>query len=479
MKSRKRELISSQIGPLKQVFEEQFLFHTQTYQIPSESSIQLLNKMLSEFVTQNPPSSLTIFYYGGHGYRGEETGKLKLAAKVKPYTQGDSSIFYQDILNILKHLPGDLLLILDTCYAGGATYHHKLRQRIELLAATAHNQMTPSPQQKGSFTPVLAEKLSLLLTENPHGFLVSDLFVALDYDDDLKRKPRWYMQSEKDYGRIFLCPLAPRPAELTEATLHLCLSIAEPPDTRVLHDIATGLRFIPHVKKISIGDLNAPEETIKGLRKMINVAHMFRWWARRAQRTLEAKKGNSLERGGSLAVHDWCQAASFKLGSDEEMVSVRIKGLFPSPRPEEPGAAQLPVNEPLPRVLLDRQDVLHSATTISNASSSCSNLYPLLADASDTASNASSCYSNLFSRSSQAGETTPTSSVGVNTGSPVEELSQLATQQEKEKKKRRRRPRKKKRTEQIPATSGSPIYLYTVGFSVTAVILLLLFLCTS
>ncbi|KAI9868156.1 MAG: hypothetical protein M1813_006901 [Trichoglossum hirsutum] len=457
-----------EVEPLKQVFEGQFRFRTGSYQIPSERPIQSLNQELTALVNEMPPGSLTIFYYGGHGYRGEETKKLKFAAKATPFAKGDSTIFYQDILDTLKHLDGDLLVILDTCYAGKATYHHKLRGRIELLAATAHDRMAAGPLRKGSFTPALVEKLGLLLKEDPHGFLVSDLFAALDYDDDLKIKPRWYPQSDRDYGRIFLCPQRERRDGSTEATLHLCLSIAEPPDARVLNDIANGLRLVPHVHKITVGDLNAPDETIKELRLMINVAHMVRNWARRARKILEGKKGYALEHAKPLAVHDWSQAASFKLESDKEMAPVRIRRFCPSPNPEEPFAAQTTMDRPPPEILLGEPDApsaddIHTAPDGLNG---LSNPYSLLADTSDTSVNSSIHLSPTF-HSSRENERSSASDIGDD---------RPATSK---KKRRSRRTRKKNRCEDIPETHRTWAYSYGIPVSVTVTVLLLLYVCAN
>ncbi|KAI9773662.1 MAG: hypothetical protein M1840_006936 [Geoglossum simile] len=430
-----------ELGPLKRVFEDEFLFRTQFYRIPSEQSMKALNKELSK--VDNPPGGLTIFYYGGHGYIGEETGKLKFAAKGDRYTEGN--LFYQDIINALKLLDGDLLLILDTCFAGGAIYHHKLRRAIELLAATAHDRMTPGPERMGSFTPVLADKLRLLLKEKPRGFLVSELFYSLDIDDRLKIKPRWYPQSEMDCGRIFLCPQVQPPAVQTEATLHLCLSIAEPPDTRVLLDIGNSLRFTPHVKKITIGDLNAPDETIKDLRRMATVAHMFRWWARRARERFEANESHSWRHETSQSLHGAAQAASPRQNPAGKTISVRIPELFTSPR-----RMVRPKNKPLPRILLDGRDPPTS-----------SNPYSLLADASRHHANPHLLHTD---------EATPTSSAEGDT-SLTEEISRPVDRPGR--RGRRRGRRKMKRTEQPPIAR---IPLCNTSASITGATLIILFI---
>jgi hypothetical protein len=447
-----------QLEPLKLVFEDKFLFRTQFYQIPSEQPMKALNKELSQ--VDNPPGGLTIFYYGGHGYIGEETGKLKFAAKANRFSNGN--LFYQDIINTLKLFDGDLLLILDTCFAGGAIYHHKLRRAIELLAATAHDRMTPGPERRGSFTPVLADKLKSLLEENPRGFLVSELFYSLDIDDRLKIKPRWYPQSEMDCGRIFLSPQVQQPAALTEATLHLCLSIAEPPDTRVLLDISNALRFIPHVKKITISDLNAPDETIKGLKRMITVAHLFRWWARRARKRLETNEGNSLGQETSQPVYGATQAASPRQKPGGETIPVRISELFPSPVPKKISELR-PRNKPPPKILLDGRDP-----------PTCSNPYSLLADTGGPASSTSNGYYNANPHLPLAGEVTPTSSAEGNT-SLTKELNQLTARPGK---RSRRRTRKKgKRTEQAlqPPVTRTPLYSAPASITAATLLILLLF----
>ncbi|KAH0565179.1 hypothetical protein GP486_001425 [Trichoglossum hirsutum] len=382
---------SAEIGPLKEVFEGKFQFLTQSYKIPQQDPMLALNKRLSEFVFANKRDNLTIFYYAGHGYVGYETEKLKFAAKAVLNTQGNPTIFYQDILNTLKHVQGDLLLILDTCYAGGATYHHKLRTRVELLAATAHDKLAPSPAKPGSFTPLLVKKLKALLRKKPHGFLVSELFESFDYDDQVAIKPRWYLQSEIDYGRLVLRPQQHNRSRSTEATLHLCLRLEEPPDARVLQDIAKNLQIIPHVRDILIGDLNAPPETIREIMKMVRVAHLFRRWAKRTRTKLQ-------ESSKSLALYDLAGGPSFKL----KPVKQKLEPSQGEGRNGTgPQAIPLEGQDPLP---------MNSASPASGS---------LLVSITDATSTVSRDHSNLPTHSPQTGDAIPASDlVGHSNGQP-------------------------------------------------------------
>ncbi len=74
---------NTEVVLLRELFEEKFHFETQTFQIPSKKcSTALMAKVAAFCMEYDSPDCLTIIYYGGHGYSGQETGSFKLAAKV-------------------------------------------------------------------------------------------------------------------------------------------------------------------------------------------------------------------------------------------------------------------------------------------------------------------------------------------------------------------------------------------------------------
>ena len=66
---------------LRQLFEEDFKFETECFEIPSSRWETALHKRLADFCYRyDSPEDLAIIYYGGHAYLGQETKEFKLAA---------------------------------------------------------------------------------------------------------------------------------------------------------------------------------------------------------------------------------------------------------------------------------------------------------------------------------------------------------------------------------------------------------------
>lgn len=60
--------VKSEIITLRAVFEKQFNFKVEEWQIPAESSTRALQTKLYNFQhAHQDPKELLIFYYGGHG----------------------------------------------------------------------------------------------------------------------------------------------------------------------------------------------------------------------------------------------------------------------------------------------------------------------------------------------------------------------------------------------------------------------------
>lgn len=73
------------MGALHQIFDEDFHFETEFFQIPSVKWETALNTKVANFVYEyDNPDNMVIVYYAGHGYVGHETRQLKLSAYVEP-----------------------------------------------------------------------------------------------------------------------------------------------------------------------------------------------------------------------------------------------------------------------------------------------------------------------------------------------------------------------------------------------------------
>ena len=71
----------TEVDRLKDLFDKEFKFETDHYEIPSQRWQTALQKRVSDFCFEyDSPDCLTIVYYAGHGYAGTETNKFKLSA---------------------------------------------------------------------------------------------------------------------------------------------------------------------------------------------------------------------------------------------------------------------------------------------------------------------------------------------------------------------------------------------------------------
>jgi hypothetical protein len=197
--------------------------------------------------------------------------------KSRGNADGDPSIYYEDFLDILKHLNGDLLMILDACYAGTANYKYDLMlKKFEILVASSHDELTP----RSSFTPSLVRHMNALLDKNKDGFPVSQLHHELDWDSNLRFKPRWLVTHVRDYGKIYLRPIKPpsQPARadgLPPAVVYLRLTLGCVPDELVIRNLAIRMRGLPHTKAVAIHSLYSPKEHIKRLAKVATITKVI------------------------------------------------------------------------------------------------------------------------------------------------------------------------------------------------------------
>lgn len=71
----------TEVDALRDFFTDEFKYETDYFQIPKARWQTALQKRIADlFYEYDSPDCLTIIYYGGHGYVGEETRSLKLSA---------------------------------------------------------------------------------------------------------------------------------------------------------------------------------------------------------------------------------------------------------------------------------------------------------------------------------------------------------------------------------------------------------------
>ncbi|RSL47625.1 hypothetical protein CEP54_013315 [Fusarium duplospermum] len=148
--------VENEIQELQSVFEADYNYTTLLFRIPdNDSHRQRLNTEISCFVeNKSQRDSLIIVYYAGH-CSPDELGQAEWAA----LEEGGPSLSWNAGQQILFSAPGDVLLILDCCFASLITPGLKNHgTRFELIAASARSARTPMPGPR-SMTRVLTKLL--------------------------------------------------------------------------------------------------------------------------------------------------------------------------------------------------------------------------------------------------------------------------------------------------------------------------------
>jgi hypothetical protein len=167
-------LTSIQTEELRALFADQFHFHCEVVDINVQSKPQhQLNRYMSAFVDQHDgQNNLMIVYYTGHGAWREDLKYLELSASLNPSQKrgfkNEARANWNRAEEQLRseEIDGDVLTILDTCYASNLQKSGKEDTRtFELLSACTVDNTTVSPGPT-SFTRALIDALKELLAEN-------------------------------------------------------------------------------------------------------------------------------------------------------------------------------------------------------------------------------------------------------------------------------------------------------------------------
>lgn len=237
---------------------------------------------MSDFVHKHDDkNALLVLYYAGHGFPGvedKESGLTIAAIEEGNGKYGDPQAFFPDVMRLLHVAHGDVLLIVDCCFAARAFSRQRHgKRKFELLASSL--EMAPAPGQPGSFTAALIKVLKRLLSESEYktGISTSILYRELYHSPELsKYKPLLFDQSQFDYGKIWLRsrvpasalvdPALPRPDTTLDLRLHLSLNKAElTNENRVglaMNRLARQLQYLPEVQLIDFLELHAGDAEV-------------------------------------------------------------------------------------------------------------------------------------------------------------------------------------------------------------------------
>ncbi|KAL8849660.1 MAG: hypothetical protein Q9221_005350 [Calogaya cf. arnoldii] len=288
----------SEVDGLRKLFEDEFKYETDYFLIPKDRWQTALQKRIADlFYKYDSPDCLTIIYYGGHGYIGEETHSLKLAAKWKADDSGDPTLFMNDILGCCRLPACDQLLIVDCCYAANAFGpEHVGKRKFEMIVSSGCAEKVAGPLHADSFTKSLHQALRKLLGENKTGFVTSQLYREIYHSiPHDKVKPWHFDQARRDFGRIWLRPMsdnmAERPTRENEsAYLNLTLKLNKEPDSIVMNQLALQLQYLPHVDLVRFEKLYAPRRQIEDFMHFVRLAAKLRPLIRKVHAKQRLKK---------------------------------------------------------------------------------------------------------------------------------------------------------------------------------------------
>ncbi|KAL8651409.1 MAG: hypothetical protein Q9210_003277, partial [Variospora velana] len=291
----------TEVDALRAFFADEFKFETDYFQIPKDRWQTALHRRIADLLYEyDSPDCLTIIYYGGHGYVGEETRSLKLSAKIAADESGDPTLFMNDILGCCRLPACDQLLILDCCYAANAFGpEHLGKRKFEMIVSSGCANKVPAPHQPGSFTKSLNQVLSKLLRENKAGFATSQLYREIYHSIPHHVKPWLFDQAKRDYGRIWLRPQAPlTPGDVGSkeggAYLNLTLKLNKEPDSVVMNQLALSLQYLPHVDQVRVEKLYAPRKQIENFMLFVQRAAKLRPFIRKIHAKRRLKQLKSL-----------------------------------------------------------------------------------------------------------------------------------------------------------------------------------------
>ncbi|KAL8732293.1 MAG: hypothetical protein Q9166_002865 [cf. Caloplaca sp. 2 TL-2023] len=148
--------VQEELATLKRVFESQFRFATEQWDIPSQNSTRALQTKLYNFQdTHQSEDELLIVYYGGHGDADRRRGRSIWAANKQP---DSPTLTWSSLQHLLENAIPHVLIILDCCYAANAARDTSEGTTKELLAACGRENPTLGVGIR-SFTSAVIEEL--------------------------------------------------------------------------------------------------------------------------------------------------------------------------------------------------------------------------------------------------------------------------------------------------------------------------------
>ncbi|KAF2023891.1 hypothetical protein EK21DRAFT_94543 [Setomelanomma holmii] len=211
---------------LDALFRERFHYQTRTIELNVRKKPQhQLSSHINNFIEDHDgPHNLLIIYYTGHGVFKDDKKYLELTACTNPeISKGfsrDAKANWNKVEEILKddEVEGDVLTILDTCYASNLAQKsgRPETKKFELLSACPIDQTTAAPGNY-SFTRALIDGLKELLNEHKEPVSTFRIQQRINLDKRRNDTPAqlWSRSPMSDH-HIYLAPLKPHKPDITQ-----------------------------------------------------------------------------------------------------------------------------------------------------------------------------------------------------------------------------------------------------------------------
>jgi hypothetical protein len=295
---------SMQAVELEGLFRTQFHYVTKTVELNVKKPQTQLENHIGEFIVQHDgPHNLLIVYYTGHGSYHIDKKCLELSASSHPRSatgfRGAAKANWNKAEEKLRgeEVEGDVLTILDTCYASNLVTKsgREEMKKFELLAACAIDKTTASPGEY-SFTRALIDGLTELLSTHKEPISTFRLVQNINMSKRRSDTPAhvWARNSHNDQ-HVFLTPLTLDPTQRSnlrpapEGYLTLRLGLKDPELSQEQIDYMTKTlsnvlnKPLIGIKKIEwLGITPAPTHIVR-VARALNVAKQWR-------KTVKAKK---------------------------------------------------------------------------------------------------------------------------------------------------------------------------------------------
>lgn len=238
----------------KEFMENKLNYPSVYFEIPSKRSQYEVRRKIVELQEQLiGKRSLAIIYYGGHGDRDTEKDEDRsrprrcVWSRKNKRTGDTETVNWSDIQTSLGEFEGDVLIILDCCYAGQCvrTTTSIIPPNVEIQAACAMDCTTPSPGI-WSFTTKWLEVAGEMLNEKG-SITISELHNSLgNRKNRLGATPQhWPIINRKGTIRLHPLPDSQQSAQVPcAASILLVLQIMATgaPDSNFLDEVQEWLK---------------------------------------------------------------------------------------------------------------------------------------------------------------------------------------------------------------------------------------------